>query len=471
MEAMSIIALIAFGLPSFTAASGLPDLYSVISLGHAEQFVLGLTRYPGYAGELNVSGRAKIRGAGLLNTATQTLSWNLKGVDPRCENPPIDVKNSCGVHIHEGFSCDDAGGHYWDSALIPEDPWLVIRYTAKHFSFRKGPHSAHTSGVEVNTAVTNYDVLGRTMVVHDATGARVACGLISPKKLSVSAFAPYAGYKGSLKVEGKIGVVGDDVEDAHAQDLQWALSGMDPNCSEAPPADIANACGIHIHEGHSCYTVAGGHYWDRADYQVDPWVSVTYSSWKFPWSSYAYEHSEVVTTGLANHDVNGRTMIVHDATGARVACGILAPEKEIVNAFVPYFSYSGSLKVSGTVFVEGQGVLTEASQELHWILYGVDPDCNNGRGDAGNSCGVHIHTGMDCTSDAKGHFWNATAISDDPWATVSYTTKSFWGQTYAADFYVNVVTGVSNFDTLGHTLIVHDYTGRRIACGILNIAA
>lgn len=164
-------------------------------------------------------------------------------------------------------------------------------------------------------------------------------------------------------------------------------------------------------------------------------------------------------------------MIVHDVTGARVACGIVAPQKEIVNAFVAYFSYTGSLEVSGSVFVEGNGVLAEASQELHWILYGVDPACASGPGDAGNSCGVHIHTGMDCTSNAGGHYWNSTAISEDPWATISYTTKNFLGKDYAFAYNVQVVTGLTNFDTLGHTLIVHDYTGARIACGILNIAA
>jgi len=300
----------------------------------------------------------------------------------------------------------------------------------------------------------------------------------------VNALTPYVGYTGSLKVSGNVGVKGEEVDDTGmtaftdgpnpsgnssagaAQDMSWYLKGVDPECRQAPPAGVANACGIHIHEGTSCYVGAGGHYWNNSLFQDDPWSIVTYRTW---WG-YAYENSEAVLTGLDNNAVNGHTLIVHDVTGARVACGIIVPKKEIVNAFVPYYSYTGPLNVSGTVLVEGQGVLANALQELHWRLDGVDPDCASGPGNASNSCGVHIHEGMDCVSNAGGHYWNKTAHSADPLATISYTAKKWWGKWYAKDYNVNVVTGLTNFDTLGHTLIVHDFTGARVACGILNIA-
>lgn len=443
------------------------------SLASAEQYVVGFSPYPGYEGTLDVSGTVKLVGTGLLDTATQTLSWDLQGVDPNCAQPPLDVKNSCGVHIHQGLSCDaDAGGHYWNSTLITEDPWLVIRYTAKRMRFRRSKYFARARGTAVNTGFTNYDVLGRTMVVHDATGARVACGLIVPKKLSVNGFVPYVGYTGDLKVDGKVDAGGEEVDDAFAQDLSWYLQGVDPECSQAPQPDVSNACGIHIHAGMSCYANADGHYWNETEFPEDPWKSVVYKSWSNPWGVFAWQHSEAVITGLQNSAANGHTMIVHDATGARVACGILAPQTEIVNAFVPYFSYSGSLRVSGTVVAQGGRVLDKANQNLAWVLFGVDPACKNGPGEAGNSCGVHIHAGMDCTSDALGHYWNTTSISDDPWKTISYNAfDSLVFGTMAFNYNVEVVTGLSNFNTLGHTLIVHDYTGARIACGILNIAA
>merc|ERR1712224_968596 len=75
---------------------------------------------------------------------------------------------------------------------------------------------------------------------------------------------------------------------------------------------------------------------------------------------------------------------------------------------------------------------------------------------------LHIHAGMGCTSDALGHYWNTTSISDDPGKTISYNAfDSLVFGTMAFNYNVEVVTGLSNFNTLGHTLIVHDYTGAR----------
>merc|ERR1719191_144296 len=113
-------------------------------------------------------------------------------------------------------------------------------------------------------------------------------------------------------------------------------------------------------------------------------------------------------------------MIVHDYTGGRIACGIISPHAEVANAFVKYYTYGGDLEVFGWVKVGGSGVLEEASQELSWQLAGVDPACQTAPGPSANpnACGIHIHVGMDCTSNAGGHYY---AVSSDPWTTVKYT--------------------------------------------------
>jgi len=199
--------------------------------------------------------------------------------------------------------------------------------------------------------------------------------------------------------------------------------------------------------------------------------NLVYKTWRTPFGGFTYDGNELVVTGLENSAVNGHTMIVHDVTGARVACGIIAPKQEVVNAFVPYYSYQGNLHVSGSVLVSSKGVLEEAAQVLQWTLKGVDPACGSVPSGVDNACGVHIHQGMDCTSNALGHYYNETSIDKDPWLAITYKTIKFFGTYYAIESNAPVVTGLTNFDVLGHTIIVHDSTGARIACGILNIAA
>merc|ERR1719343_1157378 len=163
--------------------------------------------YPGYVGKLHVSGTLKIEGAsGSSKTATQTLTWNLKGLDTACKAGAADrVKNGCGIHVHHGSSCksaDDVGGHYFSGALST-DPWAGVRYVAG-----ADGTSVQTTGVNVVTGNSNGDITGRVMVVHELeSGRRIACGVIKmapPPSYQGTVFVPkfvkYPGYAGALEV-------------------------------------------------------------------------------------------------------------------------------------------------------------------------------------------------------------------------------------------------------------------------------
>jgi len=91
-------------------------------------------------------------------------------VETDCKRTPDGVANACGIHIHEGETCDDAeqvGGHFFDGS-IPSDPWASQVYSTRHGA---------ASGL-FPTKIGTDDIAGRALVVHDKTGARVACGLI-----------------------------------------------------------------------------------------------------------------------------------------------------------------------------------------------------------------------------------------------------------------------------------------------------
>jgi len=449
--------------PKFVLALAAKEAASKKTAGGAEsmavQYVAAFAPYFNYQGDLKVQGSIAVEGTGLIETATQTLSWQLEGLDPRCNESNEGVSNACGIHIHQGTSCyEDAGGHYWNTTLIDSDPWATVTYQT-----RKN-ESAWAVGVEVVTGLTNFEVLGRAMIVHDFTGARIACGIIIPEKLAVPAFTPYFSYTGSLEVEGAMDVTGMGVTDDAGQILSWSLKGLDPNCSSGANSEYSNSCGIHIHAGTDCTSDALGHYWNQTTYSADdPWSMISYTSKK----GKSREKQVPVVTGLENTFVNGHAMIVHSYIGGRIACGIISPSSEVANAFVKYYTYTGDLEVSGWVKVVGTGVLEDASQELSWRLAGVDPACETapGTGANANACGIHIHVGMDCTSDAGGHYY---AVDTDPWTALKYTTTP---RGHAKAKEQKVDTGLTNYDVLGHTMIVHDSTGARIACGILNIAS
>ena len=193
---------------------------------------------------------------------TQTLSWLFtQGLDPTCSGP-CTAMNCCGVHIHEGTSCDDAstiGGHFWNMDLIPEDPWQDIRYTIQ------GGLPSALNDLSVTTGLGPEDITGRTVVVHDYNGVRIGCAVIQDvvelpaapvdgEDLYAFDFSPYPGSSspyqptGVVEVKSVAGDEGDDDEPTTV--LSWSLSGVDPNCNSQCAA--ANCCGVIIREGRGC---------------------------------------------------------------------------------------------------------------------------------------------------------------------------------------------------------------------------
>ena len=116
--------------------------------------------------------------------------------------------------------------------------------------------------------------------------------------------------------------------------------------------------------------------------------------------------------------------------------------------------------------VSFKGNLPDA-QEFSYSLTGVDSRCNSGAGEAANSCGMHIHAGTDCTSDAGGHYFDEK-LAEDPWAKVSYTAVgSVSCGCHRAAGLATAHTGLASKATVSHAFIVHDFDGARIACALV----
>ena len=412
----------------------------------ADLTATGFVPYYTYSGALAVSGTVgpMVTTAGL----TQIFSYSLSGTDPSCADG-IDSSsaNSCGIHIHAGTSCTrDAEGHYYLNGV--SDPWTSVVYTPDASGVVSGASATVVTGLD------SQRVAGRTLIVHDKSGARIACAILGTggtAALRAEGFVPYFNNPG-FSVSGSVGPM---TTSGTTQTFTYSLVGVDPLCSSGAASATPNSCGVHIHSGTSCSADALGHYYATPS---DPWTTVAYTS-----TGDAASGTVSVETGYAGPAVNGRAFVVHAHDGSRIACAILASTTEVVltaGSFVPYYTYSGNLAVSGTV---GPMTTVGTSQTFDYSITGADPACVSGRDTSvANSCGIHIHAGTTCADHALGHYYTG-ATSSDPWLTVAYTSDGAG----ASSGQLTVSTGGSSVDVNGRAMIIHARDGSRIACALL----
>jgi len=418
--------------------------------------------YPGYSGNLSVSGTVQIRAADVGST-TQTLEWSLDGIDADCTSGAgDDVANGCGIHVHEGTSCAnlrpprDVGGHYYSSDLSA-DLWADVVYVAS-------ANSSYSSGsTTVVTGLTLSEMEGKVFVVHDTGGTRIACGILSSSSLTtgLSTLAAYPGYSGDYSSVSGTVTIRAATDDSALQTLDWDLEGIDPSCTSGAGDDVANGCGIHVHEGTSCAVAddVGGHYYS-SDLSADPWADVVYVA-----SGTTSSGSTTAMTGLKLSELIGRAFVVHELTsGTRIACGILqsAPTMMSVSSGISYYpDYEGDLNVTGVVTLTG-----DMTQTLKWDLAGLDTACVSGAGNSvTNGCGIHVHEGLSCdfAADVGGHYYSSD-LNDDPWSDAVYVSDGS-GMSSSS---TTVITGLLLWELAGRAFVIHELTsGARIACGVL----
>lgn len=134
-------------------------------------------KYPGSTWRREVTGGVSISHVPSV-AGTVEVSWQIQGIDDAC---PTGVGNECGIHIHEGTSCDTneaIGGHHWNRTLLSADPWVATRYRSDSAGGAVTGYSALPPKI-----VTGFDfasLKGHAVVVHNAQGLgdRIACGIL-----------------------------------------------------------------------------------------------------------------------------------------------------------------------------------------------------------------------------------------------------------------------------------------------------
>jgi len=269
----------------------------------------GIVSIAAYAG-----GSSGVAGTAIV-TSTSTgirIVGTLTGLEANLTTPVAGVANSNGYHIHSGSSCESgtaAGGHYCPG--MAADPWTNVSYTSSSCGYATIDISLAGFSLNGSNAVS-----GRAFVVHDSSGARVACGLIQVRPALFVDVAQYAGL--STGIAGTMAVV-QHSNDPSVQ-LVGTLTGLAPNSSAA--TGVANSDGYHVHENPTCSSgaAAGGHY--TAGMGPDPWSNV---SWQSDGRGAAQLRMVMNNFSLAGMNaVDGRAMVIHDGTGARAACGLIS---------------------------------------------------------------------------------------------------------------------------------------------------
>ena len=103
-----------------------------------------------------------------------------------------------------------------------------------------------------------------------------------------------------------------------------------------------------------------------------------------PWTNVVYNNDTLgieVFVGLNTYQIKARTLIFHDRSGARIACGtilssFLVEDTPIFSEFTPYPGYSGNMTVTGTVVTH----FPANPAPLALLAYQIeaDPDCLSG---------------------------------------------------------------------------------------------
>jgi len=244
-----------------------------------------------------------------------------------------------------------------------------------------------------------------------------------------------------------------------SQTVFFSIEDANTVCSEISPTGAE--CSISVHAADSCDGPFGESFYD-SELTVDPWHEA------LQYGANMVGQNIEVASGVDFADLFGKFVIVNDADGNPLACAPLVEPPHVDTKLLKteisvYPEYTGNFRVSGEVtltdFERGSGIYNFLQYELD----GTDSDCIVS-GDAPNSCGVHVHSGTSCdvASDVGGHYYVKDG-RNDPWKPITYF--SLGGRAHA--FTVPVETGFTTSDLDGRAIVVHDYDGGRIGCGIL----
>ncbi len=156
-----VVPMIILVIGTFLAAAFMPQT------ANEEATAIMDEPYPGYTGGISPSGSVVVT---FLPQGKMKFAYHLLGLEPNC----VD----CGIHIHEGTSCDDAdavGGHYYS---VEVDPWTTEGGAVYNSNVHGEAMGSFTLTSGHDTCKENVD---HAVVAHSQNSTRVSCGILKAK--------------------------------------------------------------------------------------------------------------------------------------------------------------------------------------------------------------------------------------------------------------------------------------------------
>eukprot|EP00929_Paragymnodinium_shiwhaense_P007591 TRINITY_DN1114_c0_g1_i8.p1 TRINITY_DN1114_c0_g1~~TRINITY_DN1114_c0_g1_i8.p1 ORF type:complete len:851 (-),score=75.67 TRINITY_DN1114_c0_g1_i8:13-2565(-) len=263
-----------------------------------------LAPYPGTETDLCIHGDIYLS----TEKRSQTLTYDLTGVDPRCSTTDRLEEGRCSIRIHEGKDCSSAGKPFWIHGNNEYDPWNHVRY------YTQDGDKAWDRHVKIYTGLPMAKIAYHTVVVYDYDGKRISCSKVFPvMRLKTSKLSVYPESNTYSEVKGRVKLT----RQVHKTELTYKMKGIDPVCSGKKQGH-ALGCGVVVHEGYRC-SEAGDVLWDKAYAQEDPWKNSLYAA---NYKHKAYGKNSLYT-GKDLADMVGRAVVVYDSHGKPIACSTL----------------------------------------------------------------------------------------------------------------------------------------------------
>jgi len=213
----------------------------------------------------------------------------------------LESESEGGIHIHKGLSCEESGPHYFTSNT---DPWTEVKWKSNQQGNAKGMIDLKLdSGYYGFSSNVNHAV-----VVHNSSGARVACGIIRPQFHYgyTAKIGAYPGVPEGVNIPaGKASLTQDNM-------FRFSVRNMVPNTKVF----------AHIHEGVSCEQ-AGGHHWNASQTKTDFWnagPTVTADQDGNAMGGLDVSRQE---GGFPFSENILHAVVIHNNNGTRVGCGTL----------------------------------------------------------------------------------------------------------------------------------------------------
>jgi Cu/Zn superoxide dismutase len=156
-----VVPMIILVIGTFLAAAFMPQT------ANEEATAIMDEPYPGYTGGISPSGSVVVT---FLPQGKMKFAYHLLGLEPNC----VD----CGIHIHEGTTCDDAdavGGHY---NSVEVDPWTTEGGAVYNSNVHGEAMGSFTLTSGHDTCKENVD---HAVVAHSQNSTRVSCGILKAK--------------------------------------------------------------------------------------------------------------------------------------------------------------------------------------------------------------------------------------------------------------------------------------------------